>query len=86
MSSWSWMLINVLSTAMEIQFANGYAQDPSKQKDVTEYIKTLVDKTDGAIIMGFFNATRAQKGNMMWEKQKNLHRNKLYDDDQFCRS
>jgi len=58
----SWMLINVLSTAMEVQFANGYAQDPSKQKDVTEYIKSLVDKTDGAMIMGFFNASRAQKG------------------------
>ncbi|CAL8135359.1 unnamed protein product [Orchesella dallaii] len=58
----SWMLINVLSTAMEVQFANGYAQDPSKQKDVTEYIKALVDKTEGAMIMGFFNASRAQKG------------------------
>lgn len=56
------MLVNVLSTAMEVQLANGYAQDPSKQKDVAEYITSLVEKTDGAVIMGFFNALRAQKG------------------------
>lgn len=59
------MLVNVLSTAMEIQLANGYAQDPNKQKDVAEYINSLVDKTDGAMIMGCFSASRAQKG---WEE------------------
>ncbi|CAG7786444.1 unnamed protein product [Allacma fusca] len=60
----TWILINVLSASIESSNsnANSHVQSPSNHKDVMDAIKSLVKETDGALIMGHFNAHHAEKG------------------------
>lgn len=50
---------------LSIPLENGTSakgQTDFDQKEITEAVKSLVSKTDGAMIVGYFSAHQAQKG------------------------
>jgi hypothetical protein len=51
----------VLSVPLESgSFMNGHGV--LNQKEITDNVNSLIQKTDGAMIMGYFNPQQAQKG------------------------